>query len=180
VQAAPDPTQPEAPLGGPETPPERGQTPAPDAPDAATMAPELRPVPALPWNTRGFHPMAGIMALILPGLGHFVLGMPRRARLIMLGVLGLFFTGLLIGGLDAVDSHLDRWWFYAQVMTGPIAFITDAVHIHLRHEGQIVQGLGRMNELGTLSCAMAGFMNLVAVLDAMFPPLRRRDEGARL
>ncbi|MFI4872336.1 MAG: DUF6677 family protein [Phycisphaerales bacterium JB061] len=124
--------------------------------------------------------MAGVMALVFPGLGHIVLGLPRRGRLVMLGVLGLFVTGILIGGLDAIDSHQDRWWFYAQVLAGPVAFITDAVHIHLRSEGHIVQGLGRMNELGTLSCAMAGFMNLVAVLDAMFPPLRRRDEGARL
>lgn len=148
---------------GPGIPSEGSESPAP-----------------LAWNTRTFRPMAGVMALILPGLGHFVLGMPRRGRLVMLGVLGLFVTGLVIGGLDAIDSHQDRWWFYAQALTGPMALLVDAAHIHLRHQGQIVQGLGRMNELGMLSCAMAGFMNLIAALDAMFPPLRRRSEGARL
>jgi len=120
------------------------------------------------------------MALVFPGLGHLMLGMPRRARLIALGVLGLFATGLLIGGFDAVDSERDRWWFYAQAAAGPVAFLTDTVHIQLRHEGRIVQGLGRMNEIGTLACALAGFMNTVAILDALFPPLRRRREGARL
>ncbi len=124
--------------------------------------------------------MAGVMALVMPGLGHIVLGLPRRGRLVMVGVLGLFVTGLVIGGLDAIDSHQDRWWFYAQAMTGPLAFLADAAHIHYRHEGLIVQGLGRMNELGTLSCALAGFLNVIAVLDAMFPPLRRRSEGAKL
>ena len=160
MEAPPTPSQPATPQSGPET--------LPDVPQA------------LPWNTRGFHPMAGIMALVLPGLGHIVLGLPRRGRLVMLGVLGLFLTGLLIGGLDAVDSHQDRWWFYAQTLTGPVAFIADALHMHLRSEGHVIQGLGRMNELGTLSCAMAGFMNLIAVIDAMFPPLRRRNEGAKL
>lgn len=160
MEAPPNPSPPATPPAGPES---------------LSEAP-----PALPWNTRGFHPMAGIMAMVFPGLGHIALGLPRRGRLVMLGVLGLFVTGILIGGLDAIDSHQDRWWFYAQVLAGPVAFITDAVHIHLRSEGHIVQGLGRMNELGTLSCAMAGFMNLIAILDAMFPPLRRRREGARL
>lgn len=134
----------------------------------------------LAWNTRGFRPLAGLMALVVPGLGHLMLGMPRRGRLIALGVLGLFGTGLLIGGLDAVDSERDRWWFYAQALTGPVAFIADTIHIALRHKGEIIQGLGRMNEIGTLSCALAGLMNAVAVLDAMFPALRRRHEGARV
>ena len=120
------------------------------------------------------------MALVFPGLGHLLLGMPRRGRLVALGVLGLFATGLIVGGLDAVDSERDRWWFYAQALTGPIALLTDTIHIALRHENRIVQGLGRMNEIGTLSCALAGLMNAMAVLDAMFPPLRRRSEGARV
>lgn len=138
------------------------------------------PTPELPWNTRSFRPLTGFLALVFPGLGHLTLGLPRRARLIALGVLGLFATGLLIGGFDAVDSERDRWWFYAQAAAGPVAFLTDAVHIHLRHEGLVVQGLGRMNEIGTLACALAGFMNTIAILDALFPPLRRRREGARL
>lgn len=154
--------------------------PAPAA-EGPQSVPDAAPAPpALPWNTRGFRPFAGLLALVFPGLGHLMLGMPRRARLIALGVLGLFITGLLIGGLDAVDSERDRWWFYAQALTGPVAFLTDTVHIALRHRGDIIQGLGRMNEIGTLCCALAGLMNGMAALDAAFPPLRRRHEGARL
>jgi len=100
--------------------------------------------------------------------------------MVALGVVGLFVTGLLIGGLDAVDSRDDRWWFMAQSLTGPMAFGVDWLHYWLRAEGSVVQGVGRMNEIGMLSCALAGLMNLIAAIDALFPPMRRRGEGAKL
>ncbi|PHQ79196.1 MAG: hypothetical protein COB69_08420 [Phycisphaera sp.] len=134
----------------------------------------------IPWNTRGFRPVAGLAAFVLPGLGHVVLGLPRRGAMVALGVVGLFVTGLLIGGLDAVDSRDDRWWFMAQSLTGPMAFGVDWLHYWLRAEGSVVQGVGRMNEIGMLSCALAGLMNLIAAIDALFPPMRRRGEGAKL
>ncbi len=56
----------------------------------------------------------------------------RRGRGLgaMVGVLGLFLLGLLIGGIDAVDSKSgsDRFWFIGQAMVGPIAFGVDYVH----------------------------------------------------
>ncbi|RNC80402.1 MAG: hypothetical protein ED559_00890 [Phycisphaera sp.] len=119
-------------------------------------------------------------ALALPGLGHAVLGLPRRGVMIAVGVLGLIALGVLVGGLDAVDSRDDRWWFYAQAPAGPIVFVIDWVHQSLREAGGVVQGLGRMNELGMLCVALAGMMNFVAVIDAAFPPMRRRSEGAKL
>lgn len=64
--------------------------------------------------------VAPILAWILPGLGHWRLGHRRRARLIGAGVLGLYFAGLLIGGIDVIDRRDDRWWYYGQVLAGPI------------------------------------------------------------
>ncbi|GJM19555.1 MAG: hypothetical protein DHS20C14_17680 [Phycisphaeraceae bacterium] len=40
-----------------------------------------------------------------------------------------------------------------------------------------VKGVGRMNELGQLSCTLAGMMNLIIILDALFPATRRRESG---
>ena len=72
--------------------------------------------------------MAGVAGLLLPGLGHIVLGQPRRAAAIMVGVLGLFFGGLLLGGIDTVDSREDRLWFYVHALNGPLAFAADWVN----------------------------------------------------
>ena len=75
-----------------------------------------------------FNPVAGLAAAVFPGAGHLVLGRPKRAILAAVGVMGLFFFGLLIGGIDAIDSKNDRVWFFAQVLVGPPTFIVDNIH----------------------------------------------------
>ena len=43
----------------------------------------------------------------------------------MFGMLFLFFTGLLVGGLDCVDRKHDPLWFMAQSGCGPLALAAD-------------------------------------------------------
>lgn len=173
-----------------------------------------------------FRPQFGILAFVFPGLGHAAQGQTRRGVLICIGVLGLFFGGLLIGGIDVVDRDEDRLWFMAQGMVGPLAFAVDYVHqnhFKVLGEGDSARGvpagprtalpgetrdpslpffgiappkeagvdssgaqerppnmksLAKVNELGTLFCAVAGMMNLIVAIDAAFPRGRRRGEGA--
>lgn len=42
--------------------------------------------------------------------------------------MGLFFFGLLIGGIDAIDRRNDRLWFYGQALVGVPTFAVDYVH----------------------------------------------------
>lgn len=106
-------------------------------------------------TTQTFHepdapqPVAALLAFAFPGLGHWYLGQRRRAALVATGVLGLFLTGLLVAGIDAVDSGAwpqrrlaaltgrpvtwvrtdgDPIWFLGQMFCGPIAFAVDHVH----------------------------------------------------
>lgn len=65
-----------------------------------------------------FQPVALLLAFLLPGLGHWYLGLRRRARLIALGVLGLFACGLLTAGIDAVDSG--QFYMPASTTSPPI------------------------------------------------------------
>jgi len=75
-----------------------------------------------------FNPLAGLVAVLFPGAGHLVLRRPKRAIFASAGVLGLFFFGLLIGGIDTIDSKDDRIWFYAQALVGPPTIIADQIH----------------------------------------------------
>lgn len=75
-----------------------------------------------------FQPVAAVLAFLLPGAGHAYLGERRRAGLIAGGVLGLYFGGMLIGGIDVVDRKEDFVWFLGQGIVGPIAFGTDYYH----------------------------------------------------
>ena len=202
----------------------------PEAPEnqLAATAPEAarREASRFAPGPERFQPVAGVAGLILPGLGHIVLGQPRRALGIMAGILGLFFGGLLLGGVDTVDSREDRLWFYVHALTGPVAFAADWVNqnqfkawamevvngrpepvLRSAYPGEVrvvqaqdgrlpwppisqlpqwgradaFQGqpgagksVGKVNEVALLMCALAGMLNVVAVLDAVFN--RRRPE----
>ena len=146
-------------------------------------------------DERSFNVYAAVLAWLWPGLGHIALGHVKRGVLIMIGILFLFFGGLLIGGVDTVDSRNDRLWFLAQSLNGPIAFGTDWVRkatvpplnrdwrdpdlreAYLARDAETIAGLRRpslshVNEIGTLYIALAGLMNLVVILDALYPPVR--------
>lgn len=84
--------------------------------------------PSVHHSPEHFQPVGAVLALVLPGLGHWYLGHRTRAAAIFLGVLGLFFTGMLVGGIDVVDRREDPVWFIGQGLTGPIAFGVDALH----------------------------------------------------
>ncbi len=121
--------------------------------------------------------MAALMAWIFPGLGHMLLGQRRRGLLIMFGILFLFFSGLLIGGLDAVDMKQDRIWFVGQAFNGPIAFVADFLNqAFIQNQPMDIRihrvGLANVNWLAMLFITLGGLMNLVVILDAFYPPNR--------
>lgn len=126
---------------------------------------------------RLFNPLAAILAWLWPGAGHIMLGQKRRGYSIMFGVLFLFVSGVLIGGLDSVDRKDDRLWYLAQGLCGPIAMAADWLNQswvkHLPDEQRfLATGINKPNEMGTLFSALAGLMNLIVILDAMFPVSR--------
>ncbi len=133
---------------------------------------------------------APVLAMLLPGLGHLSLGYRRRGLLAMAAVLGMFASGLLVGGIDAVDSEEDFPWFLAQSLNGPVAYGADWANRSLLKSGRVgtllptpppqdasgrpaqgsftvssLKGVGAANEFGTLFIALGGLMNLVLVMD---------------
>lgn len=107
------------------------------------------PTPSLDSHPDTPQPLAALLAFVFPGLGHFFLRQKKRAALVCLGVMGLFTTGLLTAGIDAVDSGAwyltriaritgkpvsfdrtdgDPIWFLGQMFCGPVAFAVDYTH----------------------------------------------------
>lgn len=166
-----------------------------------------------------FQPAAALLAAIFPGLGHFYLGQLQRGVLVTAGVMGLYLTGLLIGGIQCVDRKDNYIWFLGQALVGPMTFGLDYVHQeHLKvlvpdNRGgdrrrepypnetrdprtgraisialiggvptaktadgttiapaypSYVKAVPRSNELGTLFTTIAGFLNVIVVIDAAF------------
>lgn len=81
-----------------------------------------------PKDPVGFAPVAGALAILFPGAGHLALKQTARGLYIALGILGLFISGLLIGGIDAIDRKEDFVWFLGQGLVGPLAFAVDHHH----------------------------------------------------
>ena len=131
-----------------------------------------------------------ILNWAFPGLGHVALGYRRRGVLAMVAILGLFAGGLLVGGLDSVDSVEDAPWYIAQSANGPIAFAADLANQELVKKGKVgellpapsptdpsgrpaagqhyvstFKGIGAANEFGTLFIALGGMMNFILVMD---------------
>lgn len=106
----------------PSSPSSRASSPPP--PPAAPLRPPAAGRP--PRET--FDPIAGALAYLFPGAGHFYLGHRARAACICVGVLSLFIGGLFIGGIDVIDRRDNTIWFVGQALAGPIAFGVDALH----------------------------------------------------
>jgi hypothetical protein len=139
-----------------------------------------------------------LLALTLPGLGYVAHRQVGRGVCVFVGVMGLFLSGLLVGGINVVDRQEDGLWFIAQAMTGPVAFAADHFHQTTYKVADVGpprsptpeewldwQGpgprparpsIGKVNDAGSLFVAMAGMMNLIAILDCLFggpAPVRR-------
>ena len=136
-------------------------------------------------SDRQFNPSAAVFAWLWPGAGHLSIGQGRRGLLIMFGVLFLFITGLLVGGIDSVDRKSDFLWFLAQSINGPLAFVADFINQNYLKTLPPAQqfptvGVNRPNEMGTLFTALSGLMNLVVILDALYFAPKADDERQRV
>jgi hypothetical protein len=170
----------------------------PSAPSVPPAAAKARAASSHPKET--FNPGAALAACLFPGAGQFLLGDRARAACIAVGVLSLFFGGMLIGGIDVIDRKEDTIWFAGQALVGPLAFGVDYVHqnflkvtdlggrLRTANPGEVrdpsgrpapapagvpppnSKSLGRMNELGTLFSTIAGMLNLIVIIDAAFRP----------
>lgn len=128
-------------------------------------------------------PLIAVLGWLVPGLGHWMLGLRHRGAVIGLTLLLLFAGGLLIGGMDVVDPVDDTIWFIPQAGLGPVTAGLGLAHVVMDKQaaetGKSVfqRSIGRVNEMGTLYCAIAGVLNLLAILDAVHRQIDREAKA---
>lgn len=177
-----------------------------------------------------FQPVAAFLAVVFPGLGHFYLGRFRQGALITAGILGLYVSGVLIGGISCIDRRDNFVWFLGQALVGPLTLGLDQYHQnHMKVRGHVtntpglvlrsanpnemrdpdsglaiktapdasgipwaeingkmykpawppyVKSVSRTNELGTLFTTIAGFLNVIVIIDAAWNHRVARRRGA--
>jgi hypothetical protein len=117
-----------------------------------------------------------------------LIGQRTRGLVIGVTIITLFLLGTLIAGLRVVDAPnllgvgiggwasriLQKPWFIGQVLTGPIGIIAACVGHALGPEHRAATA--RLGEIGTLYTAVAGMLNLLAIIDASH---RAANKGRR-
>lgn len=142
-------------------------------PPTSSAALSARP----PANTPRWSFAAAFLGWLLPGLGHFALGQPRRAVVLAVSIGTLWLAGLLIGGISVIDRNDHPAWFLGQMLIAP-SFAANAYRAKLvaGHKGgfdpqdapPFEPAFARAHEQGTLFTSLAGLLNLLAIIDVLY------------
>jgi len=125
-------------------------------------------------------PVVALVTWLVPGSGYWLLGQRARALTVGVTIIVLFVLGLLIGGVRVVDPPesysgnpmrivFDKPWFVGQILAGPMALATAAVTENSKGPNPwcvLYSSHSRSNEIGTLYTAVAGMLNLLAIINA--------------
>ncbi|MEM6504444.1 MAG: DUF6677 family protein [Planctomycetota bacterium] len=154
------------------------------AEDKPKPEPKLGPGPPV-WNLP-----AAVAAWLIPGLGHLLAGHLQRGVILMLCIGGLWISGLLVGGISVVharntDGSLRPWYLGQAIIAPSIAVEYMHDRLRARTEGAdpspydesipFSPAYGRPAEIGTLYTALAGLLNLLAIIDIAYREPRSTD-----
>lgn len=118
-------------------------------------------------------PIAGLLAWIVPGLGHIYLGNRVRGLICMVTITVTFWTGVAIGGVQGTVAPYSRnLWFYAQLGTGGNTLAAYALHAAVspetvRSTRPTIANHWMSTEIGVHYTGVAGLLNLLVILDAL-------------
>lgn len=110
-----------------------------------------------------FLPIVGLLAWLVPGAGHLVLGRKRHAIVIFVTIGLTLGAGLYIGSIGVIDPVDAKPWYVAQVMNTPAVAALGQV----TRQGEYPV-YGRPNEIGQIYTSIAGLLNLLCIVNAVY------------
>jgi hypothetical protein len=134
-----------------------------------------------PPSTAGLSPVAAlVLAWAIPGAGHAYGGSWGKAALFFGCIVGLLVAGMIIGGGTVIihrdtQGHIELWWLAQMGAGGPTVALTP-VSEHLAARAGTGIYANRLREVGTLYAAVAGFLNVLVMMDAYIRLAHPRDE----
>ncbi len=120
-----------------------------------------------------------VLGWAVPGLGHLVMGQTARGLILAVTILSLWLGGLLIGGISVIDRKDHPAWFLGQMWVAP-SWLVNHYHDGLRQRWQRDAGTradiergyepayGKPEEQGILFTALAGLLNVLAIIDVIY------------
>jgi hypothetical protein len=106
--------------------------------------------------------LAGVLGWWIPGAGHWLIGQHKRAAIIFVAIVFAFGLGTYIGSIAVIDANTP--WYWAQLLFSPAA----AFIAHLSGSVYHLDAYGRPREIGEIYTGIAGMLNLLCVINAVY------------
>lgn len=124
--------------------------------------------------------VAGLLAWLIPGLGHVYLGQRQRGLILLVTIAATFWCGVAIGGVQSTvlpygqtaprDQRPPRdrqAWFVAQICTGVHCLATLGLgELQTRRHG-VFRADFAAEDVAIIFTGVAGLLNLLVILDAI-------------
>lgn len=117
--------------------------------------------------------LSGILAWLVPGLGHYIIGERRRGLIFFVTISATFWTGVAVGGAGSTVYPEERkLWFAAQLFAGTETLVAYGLHSQViknapTYKGKPFLGHWASSEVGVHYTGVAGLLNLLVILDAI-------------
>lgn len=105
----------------------------------------------------------GLAGWLVPGGGYAVLREKRHAIIIFATIALTFAMGLYIGSIGVINPIEAKPWYLAQILNTPaVAFIG---HFSVRADYAVY---GKPSEIGQIYTSIAGLLNLLCIVNAVY------------
>ncbi len=106
--------------------------------------------------------LVGVAGWWIPGAGHWIIGQPKRAAIIFFSIVFSFVLGIWLGSIAVIDAGTP--WYWAQMLSSPaVAYLA-----HLSGSVYNLESYGKPREIGEIYTGMAGMLNLLCIVNAVF------------
>ncbi|AQT68388.1 hypothetical protein STSP2_01548 [Anaerohalosphaera lusitana] len=113
----------------------------------------------------------GALAWIIPGAGHFMIKEKRRGAIICVTILSTFAIGLFVGSIAVVNPNAGGLWYIGQMLVSPLVAMVGQM---TASKGLVVYG--RESDIGQIYTTVAGLLNLLCVISAVYMAHSGRGE----
>ena len=113
----------------------------------------------------------GLLAWLVPGSGHLLINQKKHAIIIFVTIVLTFCAGLYVGSIGVINPVGAKPWYVAQIMNSPMV----AVLGYVATTGDY-SVFGRPNEIGQIYTSIAGLLNLLCIVNAVYLAHLRKTE----
>lgn len=129
--------------------------------------------PRIKENNVLFMLIVGLLGWVLPGAGHLIIKEKKRSVIIFVTITVTFCMGLYIGSIGVVDPITSKICYTGQVLTSPLVALLG----HVTRGGTFAV-YGKPSEIGQIYTGVAGLLNLLCIINAVYMAHLSRTELA--